>query len=123
MTSLQRQPHSCPFYLNFNYHQCFLNQSPTPESILCYSIEKMTEITSPSLTATLCDHEHRAWSALCTSGSALLPLLSSNPVMIFPGGMILTATSTPSLQESLKEGNFTPWESYTLSHDETVPVS
>jgi hypothetical protein len=43
--------------------------------------------------------------------------------MIFPGGMILTATSTPSLQESLKEGNFTPWESYTLSHDETVPVS
>ncbi|KAF2651161.1 hypothetical protein K491DRAFT_607491 [Lophiostoma macrostomum CBS 122681] len=82
----------------------------------------MAEITSPSLTATLCDHEHRAWSALCTSGAALLPLLSPNPVMIFPGGVVLTATSTPSLQGSLKEGTFTPWESYTLSHDESVPV-
>ena len=82
----------------------------------------MAAITSPSLTATLCDHERRAWTALCTSGSALLPLLSANPVMVFPGGIVLTATSSPTLLDSLDEKNFNPWESFQLSHDESVPV-
>jgi hypothetical protein len=77
-----------------------------------------SKVSNPALTATICDLEHQAWKALCTSGSALLPLLSSNPVMIFPGDMIFTATSSPTLHDMMKDPSFQPWKSYKLSHDE-----
>lgn len=82
----------------------------------------MPNFTSPSLTATICTLEHRAWAALCDSGNALLPLLSVNPVFIFPGDRILTATSSPSLHEILQDPAFQPWTKYTLSHDEVIPL-
>ncbi|KAH8725076.1 hypothetical protein GQ44DRAFT_616554, partial [Phaeosphaeriaceae sp. PMI808] len=56
------------------------------------------------------------------SGADLLPLLSSNPVMIFPGDMILTAVSSPTVHEMLQGPDFMPWRSYTLSHDEVIPL-
>lgn len=82
----------------------------------------MTTLTNPALTAAICDLEHRAWSALCTSGSDLLPLLSANPVMIFPGDTILTAVSSPTVSEMLHSAEFKPWKSYTLSHDEVIAL-
>jgi hypothetical protein len=82
----------------------------------------MASISSPALTSAICHLEHRAWRALCTSGSALLPLLSSNPVMIFPGDIIVTGRSNPTLHETLDDANFIPWKSYKLSHDEVVPL-
>lgn len=82
----------------------------------------MATISSPALTATVCTLEHRAWAALCSSGADLLPLLSTTPVMIFPNDMILTADSTPTLHEMLKDQSFKPWNSYTLSHDEVIPL-
>lgn len=82
----------------------------------------MARVSSPALTAMVCSLEHRAWSALCTSGSALLPLLSENPVMIFPGNTLLTANSTPTLHEMLQDQSFKPWKSYKLSHDEVIPL-
>ncbi|XPS92390.1 hypothetical protein M3J09_001785 [Ascochyta lentis] len=79
-------------------------------------------LTNPSLTAAVCSLEHRAWAALCSAGKDLLPLLSSNPVMIFPGNYILTAVSSPTVHEMLQSPEFNPWSDYTLSHDEVVPL-
>jgi hypothetical protein len=79
-------------------------------------------LTNPSLTAAVCSLEHKAWAALCNSGSDLLPLLSANPVMIVPGDVILTAVSSPTVHEMLQGPDFNPWKSYTLSHDEVVPL-
>ncbi|KAF2877802.1 hypothetical protein BDV95DRAFT_532711 [Massariosphaeria phaeospora] len=62
----------------------------------------MANISAPALTATICTLEHRAWSALCSSGADLLPLLSINPVIIFPGDLLLTAVSTPTLHDMLQ---------------------
>lgn len=80
----------------------------------------MTTLTNPALTAAICSLEHQAWAALCKSGTDLLPLLSNNPVMIFPGDVILTAVSSPTVHEMLKSNEFKPWQSYKLSHDEVV---
>jgi hypothetical protein len=82
----------------------------------------MPDITAPALTATICTLEHRSWAALCESGSALLPLLSTNPVMIFPGDNLFTATSSPTLHDVLRDPSFKPWKSYTLSHDEVIQL-
>ncbi|KAF3040021.1 hypothetical protein E8E11_004329 [Didymella keratinophila] len=79
-------------------------------------------LTNPSLTAAVCSLEHKAWAALCSSGLELLPLLSSNPVMIFSGDLILTAVSSPTVHEMLKSPEFQPWNDYKLSHDEVVPL-
>jgi Domain of unknown function (DUF4440) len=78
--------------------------------------------TNPTLTATICNLERLAWSHLCTSGPSLLPLLSSNPVMIFPNDILLTAVSTPTVQEMLSDASFKPWADYKLSHDEVLPL-
>lgn len=80
-------------------------------------------LTNPAITATVCGLEHSAWTALCTSGDSLVPILSSNPVMIFPGGRIFTASSTPSVYDALRADDFEPWQSYTMSHDEVLPLS
>lgn len=82
----------------------------------------MPNLTAPALTATICTLEHRAWAALCESGSALLPLLSTNSVMIFPGDNIFTATSSPTLHDALRYPSFKPWKAYTLSHDEVIAL-
>ncbi|USP81596.1 uncharacterized protein yc1106_08870 [Curvularia clavata] len=79
-------------------------------------------LTNPSLTAAVCSLEHRAWAALCSSGSDLVPLLATNPVMIFPGDLILTSVSSPTVREMLQGAEFKPWKSYKLSHDEVVPL-
>ncbi|EUC31190.1 hypothetical protein COCCADRAFT_6862 [Bipolaris zeicola 26-R-13] len=79
-------------------------------------------LTNPSLTAAVCSLEHKAWAALCSSGSDIIPLLSSNPVMIFPGDMILSSVSSPTVHEMLQGPDFRPWKSYILSHDEVVPL-
>lgn len=80
----------------------------------------MPPFTAPTLTATICTLEHRAWTALCESGSALLPLLSSNPVMIFPGDNLFTGTSSPTVHDMLRDPAFRPWKSYSLSHDKSL---
>jgi hypothetical protein len=40
--------------------------------------------------------------------------------MIFPGNIILTSVSTPTLHQMLQGPDFKPWKSYSLSHDEVV---
>ncbi|KAL6707683.1 hypothetical protein ACN47E_003804 [Coniothyrium glycines] len=77
-------------------------------------------LTNPSLTAAICNMERQAWQALCTSGPDLLPLLSSNPVMIFPGDTILTSVSSPTVDQMLRGPDFQPWQSFQLSHDEVI---
>jgi hypothetical protein len=77
-------------------------------------------LTNPALTAAICSLEHQAWAALCSSGADLVPLLSGSPVMIFPGNLILTSISSPTVHDMLQGPDFKPWKSYTLSHDEVV---
>ena len=80
----------------------------------------MPKLTNPSLTAAICSLEHKAWAALCSSGAELVPLLSNNPVMIFPSDLILTSVSSPTIHDMLQGPDFKPWKSYKLSHDEVV---
>lgn len=42
--------------------------------------------------------------------------------MIFPGDFLLTAVSSPTVHEMLKSPDYKPWQSYTLSHDEVIPL-
>lgn len=42
--------------------------------------------------------------------------------MIFPGNLIFTSVSSPTIGEMLQGSEFKPWKSYTLSHDEVVPL-
>ena len=77
-------------------------------------------LTNPSLTAAICSLEHKAWAAHCSSGADLLPLLSSNPIWILPGDLVLTSVSDPPLHAMLEDAFFTVWKSYKLSHDEVV---
>lgn len=62
--------------------------------------------------------EHKAWDALCKSGSSLIPLLAEDSIMLFPGGMMLSKHSTPSLESVLTSDMFVPWQKYTISEDE-----
>ncbi|KAF2273918.1 uncharacterized protein EI97DRAFT_138453 [Westerdykella ornata] len=79
-------------------------------------------VSHPALTTAICHLEHRCWQALCASGPSLIPLLSKNPVMIFPGDILLTANSSPTLHEMLQSPEYRPWKSYKLSHDEVIPL-
>lgn len=65
-------------------------------------------LTNPSPTAAICNLERNAWAALCTSGTSLLPLLSNNPVLIFPGDLILTSVSSPTVHDMLRGPDFKP---------------
>ncbi|KAB8217663.1 major facilitator superfamily-domain-containing protein [Aspergillus novoparasiticus] len=51
--------------------------------------------------------EHKTWDALCISGSTLLPLLSGDCVMVFPGGMKLSEESHPTLSSILTKKSLT----------------
>jgi hypothetical protein len=42
--------------------------------------------------------------------------------MIFPGDLILTAVSSPTVHDMLQSPEFQPWSDYKLSHDEVVPL-
>ncbi|KAL4896560.1 hypothetical protein BDV59DRAFT_170965 [Aspergillus ambiguus] len=62
--------------------------------------------------------EHKAWDALCVSGSTLLPLLSDDCIMVFPGGMKLSQQSHPTLSSILTSEEFIPWSSYDILESE-----
>jgi hypothetical protein len=40
--------------------------------------------------------------------------------MVFPGDLILTSVSSPTVHAMLQGPDFKPWKSYKLSHDEVV---
>ncbi len=67
--------------------------------------------------------EHRTWDALMSSGSTLIPFLSSDCSMLFPGGMTLHAASSPSLRESLADGGFKPWDNFSLTEVRAVEIN
>lgn len=69
---------------------------------------------------TILANEHQAWQALTISGTSLLPLLSTDCIMVFPGGMKLSDTSTPTLQSVLTSDEFTPWSSYVISQEDVL---
>ncbi|GAB1193362.1 hypothetical protein APSETT444_002576 [Aspergillus pseudonomiae] len=58
--------------------------------------------------------EQEAWKALCTSGPTLLPMLADDVIMLFPGGMLLTNESNPTLKSTLTSEMFTPWKKYII---------
>lgn len=64
--------------------------------------------------------ENTSWDALCQSGSALLPHLAKDCVMLFPGGMML---SDENLRSTLSGGMFQPWKTYTITDDRVLPLN
>ncbi|OQE27956.1 hypothetical protein PENFLA_c005G05307 [Penicillium flavigenum] len=63
--------------------------------------------------------EASAWNALCQSGVALIPLLASDCVMVFPGGMML---ADETLRSALSGDAFQPWKKYTITDARVLPV-
>ncbi len=59
--------------------------------------------------------ETQTWEALKISGSELVPFLAPDCVMIFPGGAIFDASSTPSLNDILTRQDMKPWTQYKIS--------
>ncbi|KAJ6071001.1 hypothetical protein N7467_012320 [Penicillium canescens] len=64
-------------------------------------------------------YEVSAWNALCQSGSALIPFLAKDCVMLFPGGMML---ADETLRSALSGDTFQPWKTYTITEDRVLPL-
>lgn len=60
--------------------------------------------------------ECATWEALKRNGEALIPFLSSDCVMLFPGAPILSSTSDPPLTDILMRPDMKPWISYKMSN-------
>ncbi|KAL9101286.1 MAG: hypothetical protein Q9163_003438 [Psora crenata] len=71
-------------------------------------------IMVPTLENEIIGLEHKTWRALQRSGRDLLPFLAKDCCMLFPGGTIFSAASSPSLEEILLSPDMKPWTSYTL---------
>ena len=65
--------------------------------------------------------EKLTWEALKSSGTALIPFLSQECVMIFPGSTIFSAHSKPSLNEILYSP-MKPWIKYDLKDIHVVQL-
>ncbi|KAI9786971.1 MAG: hypothetical protein M1839_005202 [Geoglossum umbratile] len=67
------------------------------------------------------DLEHQVWRALRESGSAVLPYLAPECVMLVNDQDILDSKSKPSLQEFL-ESEFRPWTSFDIYDIHVVEI-
>ncbi|KAI9657514.1 MAG: hypothetical protein M1831_004130 [Alyxoria varia] len=65
--------------------------------------------------------ETQTWEALKSSGTALIPFLSQDCVMIFPGSTIFSAHSKPSLNEILYTP-MKPWIKYDMKDVHVVQL-
>jgi hypothetical protein len=79
-------------------------------------------MASATLHQTILDEEQAAWDALSASGPDLLPLLSPKCVMLFQGGFAISASTSPSLEEVLRDPSFEPWKSFTMTDVHVIPL-
>lgn len=94
-------------------------QSPFLHRIRTFSAPSIPSHTSTMNHNEILALEHKTWDALCISGSTLIPLLSDDCIMVFPGGMKLSKESHPTLSSILASEEFVPWSSYTILESET----
>lgn len=66
--------------------------------------------------------EDQTWRALMDSGSALLPFLSRDCIMLFPMGMKISGKTTPNLEDVMTSEAFVPWRRYRISDVEVTPL-
>lgn len=67
--------------------------------------------------------ETETWEALKESGAALIPFLSADCIMIFPGAPdLVSATSSPPLHDILTKQEMKPWESYRMKDVHVIPL-
>ena len=67
---------------------------------------------TPEFRTRLMDLEEATWRALQTSGSAMIPFITSDCIMQFPMGMKLTPESDPSVSDVLHSDAFVPWKKF-----------
>lgn len=76
----------------------------------------------PDFRTRLIDLEEETWRALQSSGSAMIPFITSDCIMQFPMGMKLTSTSDPSVSDVLHSEAFVPWKSFELLDIDVTPM-
>ncbi|KAK5228339.1 hypothetical protein LTR72_002222 [Exophiala xenobiotica] len=74
------------------------------------------------LTDVILDLEDKTWRALMDTGTALLPFLSPECIMLFPMGLKISAKTEPSIEDVMKSEAFVPWRRYRLSEVEVRPL-
>jgi hypothetical protein len=67
-----------------------------------------------TLTQTITHLEDATWTAMQSHGAALLPYLHPSCTLLFPMGLKVTSTTSPSLHEVLTSDAFVPWKSYAM---------
>lgn len=73
----------------------------------------MTENNPASFQEEIIFYEAQTWEALKSSGSALLPFVTPDCIMIFPGASIFDNASKPTLREILNQP-VKPWARYEM---------
>lgn len=64
--------------------------------------------------------EAQTWEALKGSGKSLVPFLTDDCVMIFPGASIFDHASKPTLREILNRPDVKPWSRYEMDEVRVV---
>ncbi|KAL2412537.1 hypothetical protein ABEF91_000543 [Exophiala dermatitidis] len=77
---------------------------------------------NPLLHDTILALEDQTWKALKHSGTALLPFLSHDCIMLFPMGMKVSAKTSPNLEDVMRSEAFIPWKRYRLNDVEVTPL-
>lgn len=71
----------------------------------------------------IADLEEATWEAVKEGGNALIPYLSADCVMVFPGAPdIVSANSNPPLHEILTHQDIKPWNSYKMRDVHVIPL-
>merc|ERR1712000_277139 len=95
------------------------------EEVFAYGLLYATTTSNmdPSmLTDMILDLEDKTWRALMDTGTALLPFLSPECIMLFPMGLKISAKTVPSIEDVMKSEAFVPWRRYRLSEVEVRPL-
>lgn len=69
----------------------------------------------PTLEDMIITLEDHTWKAMEKDAKDLLPFLTDDCIMIFPLGLKISATSEPTLKETLMSPAYVPWSGHKMS--------
>lgn len=79
--------------------------------------------TTDPLHDMILEKEDQTWKALQREGALLIPFLSKDCQMLFPMGVLVTATSNPNLKEVMTSEAFIPWKTYDMDQVTVTELS
>jgi len=83
---------------------------------------KPTKPPTPTVEELIITLEDAMWKAMEKNGKDLLPFLSDDCIMLFPLGLKVSMTSTPSLEDTLTSKAYVPWTGHKMSDIEVTLI-